>query len=132
MGQWHPTLDGAMSYFADIYRGKRVLVTGVSAGLGVETARVLAAHGADLVLHGHAHEAMVAAVVAAVTVAFTISVSVCPTARLVLPTTVVLVPTCVGVPLLLLALIRLRPALSMSLIVTFCATLGPRFTSVTV
>ncbi len=28
MGQWHPTLDGAMSYFADIYRGKRVLVTG--------------------------------------------------------------------------------------------------------
>ena len=29
--------------------GKRVLVTGVSAGLGVETARVLAAHGADVV-----------------------------------------------------------------------------------
>ncbi len=29
--------------------GKRVLVTGVSAGLGVETARVLAAHGAELV-----------------------------------------------------------------------------------
>ena len=27
--------------------GKRVLVTGVSAGLGVETARVLAAHGAE-------------------------------------------------------------------------------------
>jgi hypothetical protein len=26
-------------------RGKRVLVTGVSAGLGVETARALAAHG---------------------------------------------------------------------------------------
>lgn len=30
-------------------RGKRVLVTGVSAGLGVETARVLAAHGANVV-----------------------------------------------------------------------------------
>ncbi len=30
-------------------RGKRVLVTGVSAGLGVETARVLAAHGAQVV-----------------------------------------------------------------------------------
>ena len=30
-------------------RGKRVLVTGVSAGLGVETARVLAAHGAWVV-----------------------------------------------------------------------------------
>src|SRR5215468_5487278 len=30
-------------------RGKRVLVTGVSAGLGVETARSLAAHGAAVV-----------------------------------------------------------------------------------
>jgi NADP-dependent 3-hydroxy acid dehydrogenase YdfG len=30
-------------------RGRRVLVTGVSAGLGVETARVLAAHGAQVV-----------------------------------------------------------------------------------
>jgi NAD(P)-dependent dehydrogenase (short-subunit alcohol dehydrogenase family) len=30
-------------------RGKRVFVTGVSAGLGVETARVLAAHGAQVV-----------------------------------------------------------------------------------
>jgi NAD(P)-dependent dehydrogenase (short-subunit alcohol dehydrogenase family) len=29
-------------------RGKRILVTGVSAGLGVETARSLAAHGADV------------------------------------------------------------------------------------
>ena len=28
------------------WTGKRVLVTGVSAGLGVETARALAAHGA--------------------------------------------------------------------------------------
>src|SRR5208283_2821177 len=30
-------------------KGKRILVTGVSAGLGVETARVLAAHGAQVV-----------------------------------------------------------------------------------
>jgi NAD(P)-dependent dehydrogenase (short-subunit alcohol dehydrogenase family) len=30
-------------------KGKRVLVTGVSAGLGIETARVLVAHGADVV-----------------------------------------------------------------------------------
>ncbi|CAN5235077.1 SDR family NAD(P)-dependent oxidoreductase [soil metagenome] len=30
-------------------RGKRILITGVSAGLGVETARALAAHGADVV-----------------------------------------------------------------------------------
>jgi NAD(P)-dependent dehydrogenase (short-subunit alcohol dehydrogenase family) len=29
--------------------GKRVLVTGVSSGVGVETARVLAAHGASVV-----------------------------------------------------------------------------------
>ncbi|WP_313539270.1 SDR family NAD(P)-dependent oxidoreductase [Sphingomonas sp.] len=29
--------------------GKRILITGVSAGLGVETARALAAHGADVV-----------------------------------------------------------------------------------
>src|SRR5277367_4289356 len=30
-------------------RGKRVLVTGVSAGLGVETARALSAHGAEVI-----------------------------------------------------------------------------------
>ena len=30
-------------------RGKRILVTGVSAGMGVETARSLAAHGADVI-----------------------------------------------------------------------------------
>jgi NAD(P)-dependent dehydrogenase (short-subunit alcohol dehydrogenase family) len=30
-------------------RGKRILVTGVSAGLGVETARALVAHGAQVV-----------------------------------------------------------------------------------
>jgi NAD(P)-dependent dehydrogenase (short-subunit alcohol dehydrogenase family) len=30
-------------------RGRRILVTGVSAGIGVETARVLAAHGAKVV-----------------------------------------------------------------------------------
>jgi NAD(P)-dependent dehydrogenase (short-subunit alcohol dehydrogenase family) len=29
--------------------GKRILVTGVSAGLGVETARALAAHGASVI-----------------------------------------------------------------------------------
>ena len=29
--------------------GRRILVTGVSAGLGVETARALAAHGAQVV-----------------------------------------------------------------------------------
>ena len=38
----------------------------------------------------------------------------------------------VPLPPVLLALIRLRPALITSVSVTFCATLGPRFTSVTV
>jgi NAD(P)-dependent dehydrogenase (short-subunit alcohol dehydrogenase family) len=45
---------GAQSTTEDVLqgidlRGKRILVTGVSAGLGVETARALAAHGADVV-----------------------------------------------------------------------------------
>jgi NAD(P)-dependent dehydrogenase (short-subunit alcohol dehydrogenase family) len=45
---------GAKSTTVDVLagtdlKGKRVLVTGVSAGLGVETARALVAHGADVV-----------------------------------------------------------------------------------
>src|ERR1700747_2569592 len=45
---------GATSTTEDVLKGvnlqgKRVLVTGVSAGLGVETARALAAHGAHAV-----------------------------------------------------------------------------------
>jgi NAD(P)-dependent dehydrogenase (short-subunit alcohol dehydrogenase family) len=45
---------GAKSTTEDVLRGvdlkgKRILVTGVSAGLGVETARALVAHGADVV-----------------------------------------------------------------------------------
>jgi NAD(P)-dependent dehydrogenase (short-subunit alcohol dehydrogenase family) len=48
------TAFGATSTTDDVLRGvslsgKRVLVTGVSAGLGVETARALAAHGAEVV-----------------------------------------------------------------------------------
>ncbi|WP_293678427.1 SDR family NAD(P)-dependent oxidoreductase [uncultured Phenylobacterium sp.] len=49
-----PTAFGAESTTDDVLAGvdlsgKRVLVTGVSAGLGVETARALAAHGATVV-----------------------------------------------------------------------------------
>src|ERR1700678_2589739 len=45
---------GATSTTDEVLRGinlsgKRVLITGVSAGLGVETARALAAHGAQVV-----------------------------------------------------------------------------------
>jgi NAD(P)-dependent dehydrogenase (short-subunit alcohol dehydrogenase family) len=45
---------GAISTTEDVLsgvnlQGKRILVTGVSAGLGVETARALAAHGAQVV-----------------------------------------------------------------------------------
>ena len=45
---------GASSTTEDVLRnvnlsGKRVLVTGVSAGLGVETARALASHGAEVI-----------------------------------------------------------------------------------
>src|SRR3954451_7100627 len=45
---------GAKSTTEDVLKGvnlkgKRILVTGVSAGLGVETARALVAHGADVV-----------------------------------------------------------------------------------
>ena len=48
------TAFGAKSTTDDVLegvnlRGKRILVTGVSAGLGVETARALAAHGATVV-----------------------------------------------------------------------------------
>jgi NAD(P)-dependent dehydrogenase (short-subunit alcohol dehydrogenase family) len=48
------TKFGANSTTEDALEGidlksKRILVTGVSAGLGVETARALVAHGADIV-----------------------------------------------------------------------------------
>jgi NAD(P)-dependent dehydrogenase (short-subunit alcohol dehydrogenase family) len=44
---WHSTSDEVL-HGTDL-RGKRALVTGVSAGLGVETARALAAHGAEVI-----------------------------------------------------------------------------------
>ena len=67
------------------------------------------------------------------TVALTISVSVWPSARLVVVAPTV-PPTAapVTVPLLPLELTSVKPALRMSVIVTFSAVLGPRLTSVTV
>ncbi len=49
-----PAIFGASSTAEDVLsgidlRGQRVLVTGVSAGIGVETARALAAHGAEVI-----------------------------------------------------------------------------------
>ncbi len=44
---WNSTTDEVLTG-VDL-KGKRVLITGVSAGLGIETARSLAAHGAEVV-----------------------------------------------------------------------------------
>jgi NAD(P)-dependent dehydrogenase (short-subunit alcohol dehydrogenase family) len=44
---WHSTTDEVLEGIN--LAGKRALVTGVSAGLGVETARALAAHGAEVI-----------------------------------------------------------------------------------
>ena len=44
---WHSTTDDVLEGIN--LSGKRVLITGVSAGLGVETARALVAHGAEVV-----------------------------------------------------------------------------------
>ena len=69
--------------------------------------------------------------VAAVTLALTIRVRVWPMARLSVAA-VALEPATLVVPWLELALIRLRPALITSVIVTFWALLGPKLTTVTV
>src|SRR5438445_6285951 len=54
MNMLETTPFGATSTTDDVLsgvnlKGKRILITGVSAGLGVETARSLAAHGAQVV-----------------------------------------------------------------------------------
>src|SRR6187402_3539065 len=69
--------------------------------------------------------------VVAVTVALTTSVRVPPTARVVV-VAAALAPAIVVVTLLLLELMKVWPADRKSVTVTFCATLGPRLTSVTV
>ena len=69
---------------------------------------------------------------AAVTVALTTKVNVWPSAKLVVPA-VVLAPLLATATLpLVVALIKLRPALNTSVRVTFRAVLGPKLTTVTV
>ncbi len=101
------------------------------AATGVGTVTVPGGLGSGVVLVPAA--VFVTLPVVAVTVAFTTIVRVWPAARVaavaVAPLALLfnrLPPVTTGVPL------SVRPALSTSVIVTFCAVLGPRFTSVTV
>ena len=92
---------------------------------------VLAALGSGVVLVPTA--VLVMLPVLAVTVALTTSVRVWPSARLaVVAPTVPPTAAPVAVVWLELLLIKLRPALKMSVIVTFWAVLGPKLTKVTV
>ena len=96
---------------------------------GVTTVTVLVGVGSAVVLVPTAVLVMLPTV--AVTEALTISVKVWPSARLAV-VAAALAPAIVVVPLLPEALIRLSPALRMSVSVTLSAVLGPKLTKVTV
>jgi hypothetical protein len=100
------------------------------AATGVGTVTVPGGVGSGVVLVPAA--VFVTTPVLAVTVALTTMVRVWPSARLLVVMRLVEASTSTTAPLLELAPMRLRPALSTSVIVTFWAVLGPRLTSVTV
>ena len=108
-----------------------VIATSALAPTGVTTVAVLFGVGSVVVALTPAVLVTLVAL-AAVTVAFSTRVKVWPSAKLVVPA-VVLAPRLATATLpLVLALIKLRPALKTSLIVTFWAVLGPKLTTVTV
>ena len=97
---------------------------------GVATVTVLFGLGSTVVALTPA--VLVTEPLAAVTAALTTRVRVWPRARLVVPAVVLAPALLVATLPLVLALIKLKPVLSTSAMLTFWAVLGPKLTTVTV